>query len=1396
MTPVPSPVPLSLGALNTAINPLLVGADGFGALRIRLQSTTAVAVPATDDWQLQWEKNASGSWINASTGGTTVVGLQQPEPDRYGPTTNRLGAGTGSFVAGKVCEDGVANALGWTASNYTELVFSLTLKAADLAGGDVLRFRVLRNGVTTGMTYTQTPTINIKVPVAVAGSATGVGGASAALTVGVALPDDVRVDESGVPRITEDGQTRLLEGVMPFPMTGLAVWWDADDASSFIYSAAGGVGKWLDKSSIGSNHATGYTGSNPSGVPGSSRPTRTATINSRPAVDFAPGSVGLPYTMPDLLIPPFAATYTAAEIFLVLDLTVENDGALLGKWSPGALLSHYPAGGVIYEGWGTDTRKTVGNPTADLTAKHIYNLRTAAGLYEAAVNTEELLSTTSNTVAFRTDNYEIPFFNNPGNGYMGEVLMYDRVLSPAERTQVRDYLTAKWLVAPPVIVSVAGSASGISTAGATSLGLVVPLVASASGLATVTATTMVAARALVATTTPGTSTVTATGMIATRGLTVVGPAGAGTATANRLALAIPLNAVARAAGTSTASATTLANVVALAAASGGVSTASATTALITRGLVGATGGLSTAAATTAAVARPLAATAGGLSNTTAALAAARPLAAAASGQSTTTAALDVAGPVGVAVDLAGSAAGISTATAALARAVPLAATLLPTTTAINDTFDGTAGTLLTAYTPPYASDQFYTMMVLDGAGNATTNGAGFSGGATHTSQLPTDCWAEWVVAIPDLVEISVFSGQIKMPALRWYHGYNLQLSCSVATEELALLRDDVYDPARAVAVTLQEGVDYALRIEARGANFKLFVDGVLKLDWTDPSPLTGAGLVGPYNGMAVYTEIVPSSAIKVRSYRAGGIGVGGTATGALSVSAAPIIDLAGSSSGTSTFTCSEGGPPTLPAFTGLTVWLEADQLALADGAAVSPWPDLSGGGQDGVIVGSPAPTYRANALNGLPVVRFKLNEGRVRGDTDLASSGLPAPTYNYTVVYLARMVGPSIGRIFAGRYPVVNFLIGYHTSALASMYDGGWVSAGRAWGALPTPWQMWSATGAHNGTTYAVEFYEDGVLAGSAASGVGLGPGYNLSGYSDVGVEETCDCEVAALLIYNRPLVPAERVQVEGYLQTKYLGGGDAGPGFVVARAFIGASAGLSTTTGAAQSVERSLVASSTGISTATATTLVRSVPLAGAAAGSSTAAATTALVTRGLAATSAGTASAITSLAAARPLTAPPVTGTSTATGTLAAARPLAAASAIGGSTTTGALVATKPIAASAAGVSTATGALVVAKALVASAAGTSTTSANMVASAAGGLAAFVIGSSTASGALRVARPLVGSASGISTASATTVAKTIAVDGDGGRVEYDNSMRLQSLAPWLDQPRERQRRPVPSSGL
>jgi hypothetical protein len=53
---------------------------------------------------------------------------------------------------------------------------------------------------------------------------------------------------------------------------------------------------------------------------------------------------------------------------------------------------------------------------------------------------------------------------------------------------------------------------------------------------------------------------------------------------------------------------------------------------------------------------------------------------------------------------------------------------------------------------------------------------------------------------------------------------------------------------------------------------------------------------------------------------------------------------------------------------GLKLWLKADSLALADGAAVTTWTDSSGNGNNATAVG--APVFKTNILNGKPVIRF------------------------------------------------------------------------------------------------------------------------------------------------------------------------------------------------------------------------------------------------------------------------------------------------------------------------------------------------------------------------------------------------------------------------------------------
>jgi hypothetical protein len=59
-----------------------------------------------------------------------------------------------------------------------------------------------------------------------------------------------------------------------------------------------------------------------------------------------------------------------------------------------------------------------------------------------------------------------------------------------------------------------------------------------------------------------------------------------------------------------------------------------------------------------------------------------------------------------------------------------------------------------------------------------------------------------------------------------------------------------------------------------------------------------------------------------------------------------------------------------PSDADLVMWLRADALALADGAALAGWPDASARGLELRVGGAASPIFRANRLNGLPGVQF------------------------------------------------------------------------------------------------------------------------------------------------------------------------------------------------------------------------------------------------------------------------------------------------------------------------------------------------------------------------------------------------------------------------------------------
>src|SRR4029077_4079177 len=118
----------------------------------------------------------------------------------------------------------------------------------------------------------------------------------------------------------------------------------------------------------------------------------------------------------------------------------------------------YPYQGQIYDAFGSTTVKLVGTPPVPLTQYHLYNASSKAGEWTARIN-QLLQYTTSNNMAGFTTTPTIGAYYYSFYGYMAEIVIYDHVLTSADRDAVANHLASKYQAAliPPVPMNLVGS---------------------------------------------------------------------------------------------------------------------------------------------------------------------------------------------------------------------------------------------------------------------------------------------------------------------------------------------------------------------------------------------------------------------------------------------------------------------------------------------------------------------------------------------------------------------------------------------------------------------------------------------------------------------------------------------------------------------------------------------------------------------------------------------------------------------------------------------------------------------------------------------------------------------------------------------------------------------------
>ena len=148
-----------------------------------------------------------------------------------------------------------------------------------------------------------------------------------------------------------------------------------------------------------------------------------------------------------------AASATEGEMYIVMKSAGTGSGYAASNFGSYAAYNTYGQSNGIIENFGTNSYYSFGLPPQALTDWHLYNVSAKAGAWVARQNGRPFYTKTSNTVAFRTNpvlGAGYVYSSQGFNGDIAEVLVYDHVLTDAEREAVGRYLTTKYatLVAP------------------------------------------------------------------------------------------------------------------------------------------------------------------------------------------------------------------------------------------------------------------------------------------------------------------------------------------------------------------------------------------------------------------------------------------------------------------------------------------------------------------------------------------------------------------------------------------------------------------------------------------------------------------------------------------------------------------------------------------------------------------------------------------------------------------------------------------------------------------------------------------------------------------------------------------------------------------------------------
>lgn len=230
----------------------------------------------------------------------------------------------------------------------------------------------------------------------------------------------------------------------PDTVSGLQLWFDADDAASITHSS-GAVSNWADKSGNG-RHAYQSTG-------GVKPTTGSTTINGKNVLAFDGGDA--------LIIDDFAYSVTGQTIFIVADVNTTSEQYLFAHYDTASnqrawgLYSATSSKLLVHavSSDGTNAALKIASSSNAIGSDPILlAARWSAGDTDIYLDGSEetILGTPATIMANSTAKLSIGarFISATlatfVTGSMAEIIFYDRVLSDVEMTGISSYLLDKW----------------------------------------------------------------------------------------------------------------------------------------------------------------------------------------------------------------------------------------------------------------------------------------------------------------------------------------------------------------------------------------------------------------------------------------------------------------------------------------------------------------------------------------------------------------------------------------------------------------------------------------------------------------------------------------------------------------------------------------------------------------------------------------------------------------------------------------------------------------------------------------------------------------------------------------------------------------------------------------